>query len=159
MDPSNKLTVRLFEPRDMALISEWLEAHRGRHTQPPPWIEKALGVVVMDECGPACALFAMECFRVPFCFLDYPIARPGMGWHTSVERFRFAVSSLIQLAGKCCEPQAVFTEFVCYASPPMSRILEGMGFQEETPVPQKIMRLTIPPPPPPIPAPSDSSGA
>lgn len=152
------LNPRLTSPADMPVIAEWVKAHKGPEETPPAWLENALGIIIDDESGPACALFAMECFRVPFCYLDYPVSRPGMNRRESIDRFRLAVASLIQAAGKCCDPPATFTDFVCYASPGMAAILAGMGFEDWVGEPQYVMRFTLPPPPP-TPVPSDSSAA
>ena len=120
------LTIRAYAADDEAMLSEWWAV---RHPEAfPAALLPPLGVIVLDEDGPACVLFCYESYGVGVAFLELAISRPRMSLEHSTECFKKAVESCIYLAGKLAQPPGDFRFFRCFTDPGIARILGGMGF-------------------------------
>ena len=124
------LFVRLYTTEDEAMIQSWRDAHAGEETERaalPP-----LGVVVELDGAPAGALWCIEPAGYPCAYLELPVTRPGLTVMQATAVFRFAVESLMALAGKGWNPPGVYTAFRCTPPPGIARVLARMGFVRES---------------------------
>lgn len=107
---------------DYQLVSGWWEARHGEplaETILPP-----LGVIVEDGQGPCAAVWCYECFGVGVCFLEFPIARPGMHFNASLRAFEMAIEGCVRIA----KQHGDFSLFQGYTLPAIARALRSIGF-------------------------------
>lgn len=121
------LSAVLYEPSAFALVCQWWRHHSGqdlRESVLPP-----LGVLVQLDGRPVAALWCRESYGVPVAELTFPTTRPGLSLKDARRALLFAVSVLIDAAGKAHEPPADFTSFQVLAPAGMVRFLERLGFR------------------------------
>lgn len=107
---------------DYQLVSGWWES---RHSEPlAETILPPLGVIVEDGQGPCAAVWCYECFGVGVCFLEFPIARPGMHFNESLRAFEMAIEGCIRIA----KQHGDFSLFQGYTLPAIARALRSIGF-------------------------------
>lgn len=107
---------------DYQLVSGWWES---RHSEPlAETILPPLGVIVEDGQGPCAAVWCYECFGVGVCFLEFPIARPGMHFNESLRAFEMAIEGCVRIA----KQHGDFSLFQGYTLPAIARALRSIGF-------------------------------
>lgn len=124
------MTVRPYDPEDYEMIALWRLAHVDGPVDPvvlPP-----CGIVVEDEGGPIAALWCYESAGIGVGHLELPLSRPGLSMAQATEAFRFAVESIMELAGKGWQPQGTYGIFRVSAPPSIARVLSRMGWKRES---------------------------
>jgi hypothetical protein len=127
------MMVRSYVPEDYETANRFWRARHGELGDLPAGMLPPLGVVVECPTGPLFFLWAYECFGVGVCFIEYPISDPLNSWELSRECFRFALRSIIALAGKACIPPGDYRVFRAMPSATLFRAMSGMGFEREYP--------------------------
>lgn len=122
------LTAEAYVRSDFETAATWWRHHNGgkfSESALPP-----LGVRVCIEGAPAAFLWCYESYGAPVAELAFPVTRPGLSLADARRALFYAVSVLIEAAGKGYEPEARFTTFKALAPAGLARGLRSLGFRD-----------------------------
>lgn len=122
------LTAETYERSDFETAAAWWSHHCGGSLSEsclPP-----LGVRVCIDGAPAAFLWCFECYGAPVAELAFPVTRPGLTVADARRALLYAVSVLIEAAGKGYEPEARFNTFKALAPSALARGLRSLGFRD-----------------------------
>ncbi len=134
------LHAELYQRADFPLVAQWWRAHTGQQLQEaalPP-----LGVRVSNGGHPVAALWCYECYGTPVAELVFPVTRPGLNMGEARRAVLYAISCLIQAAGKGHVPEARFSQFKLLSPASLARFVERLGFRPAL-TDRKPMVLTL----------------
>lgn len=121
------LSAVMYERENYNEVAEWWRIHTGQHLQEsalPP-----LGVLVSNESGPLACVWCYECYGVPVAELVFPVTRPGLSVADARRSVLYAISCIIEAAGKGHVPEAAFTTFRANVPAGLTRFVERIGFR------------------------------
>jgi len=115
--------VRTYCPEtDAAMVAGWWAVHR---SEPMPLaLLPPVGVVVMLDKQPVCALWLFLTIGHGVAFAEYPVSAPGLGAGVAREAFDRALEALeaVALAHN-------YKVMVCHTLPAIARILKQHGYR------------------------------
>lgn len=120
------LHAELYERADFGMVADWWRVHTGQVLQEsalPP-----LGVRVSKDGVPLACIWCYECFGVPVAELVFPVTRPGLGVGDARRALLYAISCIIEAAGKGHVPEARFSRFRASVPAGLVRYMERIGF-------------------------------
>lgn len=103
------------------MVSGWWQDHCGDEL--PLALLPPVGLVVEADGGPVCACWLYLAAGIGVCWLEWPVARPGLTLRESCAAFSHAVECLEEIART-----HDYGVMVAHTLPPIARMMKGMGF-------------------------------
>lgn len=114
--------VRQYDPQqDAETVSFWWGLRR--ETPMPLGLLPPVGVVVITDGEPVCALWMYMSVGIGVAFLENPVAAPGMPPRETAEAFRLAIEALESIA--LAHDYGVL---MCHTPAGIARVLRQQGF-------------------------------
>lgn len=122
------LEAHAYERADFDTAAMWWKVHTCDTLQEaalPP-----VGVRVSMDGHPVAFCWLYETYGAPVAELVFPVTRPGLSLGDARRALLYAVSVLVNVAGKGHEPEASFTTFKALAPHGLALGLKALGFRE-----------------------------
>lgn len=113
-------------PGALAMVNEW-----SRAAGMPGLCDAAvppLGIIAGDAAGPAAVMWCFESFGCGVAWLEYAMARPGLGWDAVANVLGVLVCALMASAGKSVDPPGEYHTFRACGRLANLRVLRRLGF-------------------------------